>query len=135
MPANTWTVYGARGWGSSIAEALLVRCGAAYDFVDVKGFDKAGIDKDNLERARLQRLTPWPQTHDPGHARRDGDDRERRHRASAFGDVPQYRSGPRLDQRCPMRPRFLRRLVWLAASVYSTFLYADYPGTLAPIGR
>jgi GST-like protein len=41
-------LYGVRGWGSGIAEAMLCLAGQSYDFIDVEGFDHPGPARDRL---------------------------------------------------------------------------------------
>jgi GST-like protein len=125
MPANSWTVYGARGWGSAIAEALLVRCGAAYDFIDVTGFET-----DGPERERMLALNPLAQT--PTLVMPDGTVMTESVAIALLLSEMFPNTGLAPPPGSPDRPRFLRRMVWLAAAVYSTFLYADFPDRWAP---
>ena len=43
-----WQLFGARGWGSALAEAALAWVGAPVAFIDVEGFDKPGPQRDRL---------------------------------------------------------------------------------------
>lgn len=118
-------LYGVPGWGSVLVEAALVRARLPYAFEDVAGFDEPGPARD-----RLLAVNPLVQV--PTLVLPDGtvmtesaaillhlaETNPRAGLAPAVGD--------------PLRPVFLRRLVWLAASVYATFAYTDYPERWAP---
>jgi GST-like protein len=43
-----WQLYGARGWGSTIAEAALAWVDAPFEFIDVEGFDQPGPQRERL---------------------------------------------------------------------------------------
>jgi hypothetical protein len=66
-PADRWTLYGARGWGSVLAEAMLTRCCSPYDFVDVNGFDKDGLARTTLIGVNALAQVPTLITHRSKH--------------------------------------------------------------------
>src|SRR3546814_13845162 len=43
-----WRLYGARGWGSTLAEGVLAWAGVPFEFEDVEGFDTPGPERDLL---------------------------------------------------------------------------------------
>jgi len=114
-----YTLYGIRGWGSVIAEAALTLGGLPYRFEDVKGVQPGP------ERERLLALNPIGQV--PTLVMPDGTIMTEsaaivlhvNDLAPAAGLVP-----PPGD---PLRPVFLRWLVFLVAQVYPTFTYFDFP--------
>lgn len=115
-----YVLYAVPGWGSAIAEALLVLCDVAPQLEDVTGFDRPGAP-----RERLLRINPLAQiptlilpdgtvmTESAAIALTLAEQFPRAHLAPPPGDGA--RSG------------FLRRLIWLVANVYPTFTYSDYP--------
>lgn len=114
-----YTLYGTPGWGSVIAESALVLAGLPYAFEDVKaGEPGPGRDK-------LLALNPVGQV--PTLAMPDGSIMTEsaaivlhvNDLVPAAGLVP-----PPGD---PLRPVFLRWLVFLVAQVYPTFTYYDFP--------
>jgi GST-like protein len=115
-----WTLYGAPGWGSALAEAMLAWCGAHFDIVDIDGFDAPGAARD-----RLLAVNPLAQV--PTLVLPDG----RVMTESAAIALLLAEAYPQAGLAPPLghadRPAFLRWLVWLAAAVYPTFTYADYP--------
>jgi len=113
-------LYGVPGWGSTIAEALLTWCGVAYGFENVSGFDAPGP-----ARERLLALNPLAQV--PTLVLPGGEVMSESV-AIALLLAEQYPlSGLAPAAGSPGRAQFLRRLVWIAAAVYPTFLYDDYP--------
>ncbi len=114
------TLYGAPGWGSTIVEAMLAVAGIDYDFVNVEGFDRPGPERD-----RLIALNPLAQV--PTLVLADGAVMtESAAIALLLAELaPEAPLAP--PPGAPERPQFLRRLIWLVASVYPTFTYADYP--------
>ncbi len=114
------TLYGAPGWGSTIVEAMLAVADIPYDFVDVAGFDRPGPARD-----RLIALNPLAQV--PTLVLADGTVMtESAAIALLLAELaPEAPLAP--PPGAPDRPLFLRRLIWLVASVYPTFTYADYP--------
>jgi GST-like protein len=116
-------LYGARGWGSAIVEAMLVLAGQPYTFIDVAGFDRPGVARD-----RLMAVNPLAQT--PALAMDDGEVLTET-AAIALWLVERFPAlAPEVGT--PQHMRFLRLLVWLVANVYPTFTYGDYPERWAP---
>lgn len=113
-----YTLYGAPGWGSVIAEAALDLAGLPYRVEDVEMSKPGGRD-------RLLALNPLGQV--PSLVLPDGTLMTEsaaiilllNDGAPAAGLVPAPGD--------PLRPRFLRWLVFLVAQVYPTFTYYDYP--------
>lgn len=114
------TLYGAPGWGSTLVEAMLAVADIPYDFVDVEGFDRPGP-----AREKLIALNPLAQV--PTLVLADGTVMtESAAIALLLAELsPDAPLAP--PPGVPERPIFLRRLIWLVASVYPTFTYADYP--------
>lgn len=123
--SDRYTLYGAPGWGSAIAEMMLAWCGAPFDIVDVDGFDQPGP-----ARERLLGLNPLAQV--PTLVLPSGEVMtESVAIALLLSELyPEARLAP--PPGSEDRARFLRRLVWLSAAVYPTFTYADYPDRWAP---
>jgi GST-like protein len=118
-------LYGAPGWGSVLVEAGLAQAGVAYEFEDVDGFDEPGP-----ERKRLLAVNPLAQV--PALVLADGTVMTESaaillHLAETY---PEAGLAPPVGD--PLRPIFLRRLIWLVSSIYATFTYADYPERWAP---
>jgi GST-like protein len=118
-------LYGVPGWGSVLIEAALVRAGVPYGFEDVAGFDEPGP-----ARERLLAINPLAQV--PVLVLPDGTVMTESaaillHLAETYPDAG---LAPPVGD--PLRPVFLRRLIWLVSAVYATFTYADYPERWAP---
>ena len=120
-----WRLYGAKGWGSVLAEAALAWVEAPFEFVDVEGFDQPGPARDKLlavnPLARVPTLV--------------GDGGETLTESAAIvlrlAELhPDRDLAPEPGD--PLRPGFLNRLVWFVAVVYPTFTYRDYPERWAP---
>ncbi len=112
-------LYGARGCGSAIVEAMLAVAGWPCEFVDVGGFERAGPARD-----RLARVNPLVQV--PALVLDDGGILTETAAIALFlADRV-----PALAPPCgtPERTRFYRLLIWLVANVYPTFTYGDVPG-------
>jgi len=114
------TLYGAPGWGSTIVEAMLAVAGIDHDFVDVEGFDRPGPARD-----RLIALNPLSQV--PTLVLADGTVMTESAAIALLLAEMNLQAPLAPPPGAPERPIFLRRLIWLVASVYSTFTYADYP--------
>ena len=120
-----WQLYGARGWGSTLAEAALAWVGEPFDFIDVEGFDKPGPERD-----RLLAINPLARV--PALVSPDGDI------ITESGAItlrlaelhPDCGLAPPSDD--PLRAAFLNRLIWLVSVLYPTFTYRDYPERWAP---
>ena len=120
-----WTLYGVRGWGSTLAEGALAWAGEPYDFIDVEGFDAPGPVRDRLLEvnplARIPTLVGPDRlvmTESAAIVLHLADRRPEAGLAPPAGD--------------PDRPRFLNRLIWFVSAVYPTFTYRDYPERWAP---
>ncbi|HJS90382.1 MAG TPA: glutathione S-transferase family protein [Steroidobacteraceae bacterium] len=120
MESGSYTVFSVPGWGSALAEAMLALCSAPVHIEDVTGFDQPGVARD-----RLLRVNPLGQV--PTLLLPDGTVitesaaiallLSERHPGAGLAPLPGT----------PLRPAFLRRLIWIAANVYPTFTYGDYP--------
>lgn len=115
-----YVLYGAAGWGSTLAEAMLTVCEAPFRFVDVEGFDAPGPARDKL--IALNPMAQVPTLVLPG-----GEIMTESAAIALLLSETFPGAGLAPPAGSPDRPRFLRRLVWLSASVYSTFTYSDYP--------
>ena len=116
-------LYGARRYGSAIAEGMLALADLRYEFVDVEGFDRPGPARD-----RLRAVSPLHQV--PVLVLDDGTVlTETAAMALHLSDlVPGL--APAVGS--PERVRFYRLLVWLVANIYPTFTYGDHPERWAP---
>jgi len=123
--ADSWTVYGVKGWGSVLAEALLIRCEVPYQFVDVEGFDEDGPARD-----RLVALNPLAQV--PTLISAGGTIMTESVAIALLLAERHPEAGLAPPAGSAARPAFLRRLVWFGTAVYPTFTYADYPQRWAP---
>jgi len=119
------TLYGVRGWGSTLVEAMLAVAEVPFTFVDIDGFDAPGGSRD-----LLLSLNPLGQV--PTLLLPDGTIMtESAAIALHLGDqAPESWLVPPAD--APERALFLRYLVWLVANVYPTFTYGDYPARWSP---
>lgn len=124
MP-DPYRLYGAPGWGSTLVEASLAWCEAPFDVIDVDGFDEPGPAQDRL--AAVNPLLQVPALVLPGGEVMTESAAIVLYLSEIF---PQASLAP--PPGAADRPRFLRRLVWYAASIYSTFTYTDYPERFAP---
>lgn len=117
------TLYGAPGWGSAISELMLRLAEIPYRFDNVEGFDQPGPQRD-----RLRPLNPLCQV--PTLVLDDGSVMTE----SAAIALMILDSHPELAPASgtPERQQFQRLLIWLVASVYPTFTWADYPERWAP---
>lgn len=123
--SHHYRLYGVPGWGSVLVEAALVRALVPYGFEDVAGFDEPGP-----ARERLVAVNPLAQV--PALVLPDGTVMTESaaillHLAETY---PEAGLAPPVGD--PLRPVFLRRLIWLVSAVYATFTYADYPERWAP---
>lgn len=122
--ADRPTLYGAPGWGSTLAEIMLVATGTPYDFISVEGFDTPGANRDLV--LSLNPLGQIPVLIFDGRVMT-----ESAAIALHLGETHPA-SGLLPDIASPERARFLRLLVWLVANIYPTFTYGDYPERWAP---
>ena len=120
-----WQLYGARGWGSTLAEAALAWVGAPFDFIDVEGFDEPGPARDRL--LAVNPLARVPTLVAPGGEIMT----ESATIVLRLAELhPQSGLAPLPDD--PLRPAFLNRLIWFVSVLYPTFSYRDYPERWAP---
>jgi len=113
-------LYGAPGWGSTLAEALLTWCEVPYRFENVSGFDVPGP-----ARSLLLSLNPLAQV--PTLILPNGEVMTESVAIALLLSEQHPAAGLAPKAGSHERPQFLRRLVWLAAAVYPTFTYDDYP--------
>ena len=120
-----WTLYGARGWGSTLAEVALAWVGEPVEFVDVEGFDQPGPQRDQL--LAVNPLARVPTLVAPG-----GEIMTESAAIVLRLDELHPESGlaPLPDDR--LRAAFLDRLIWFVSVLYPTFSYRDYPERWAP---
>ena len=120
-----WQLYGARGWGSTLAEAALAWVGAPFDFIDVEGFDEPGLARDRL-------LAVNPLARVPTLVAPDGEIMtESAAIVLRLAELhPDKKLAPSADD--AHRPAFLNRLIWFVSVLYPTFSYRDYPERWAP---
>lgn len=116
-------VFGARGWGSAIVEAMLALIGEPYDFVDVAGFDEPGVARETLAA-----VNPLLQV--PALVLEDGTVLTETAAISLW--LAERHSTLAPPAGTPDHARFLRLLIWIVANVYPTFTYGDYPGRWCP---
>ena len=121
----SWTLYGARGWGSTLAEGALAWTGEPFEFVDVEGFDSPGPARERL--VAVNPLARVPTLVAPDGAVLTESAAIVLHLAELH---PEAGLAPPSGD--PDRPRFLDRLIWLVSALYPTFTYRDYPERWAP---
>ena len=120
-----WRLFGARGWGSTLAEAALAWGGAEFEFIDVEGFDQPGPQRD-----RLLQVNPLARV--PTLVAPDGQVLTESAAIVLLLAELHPDSGlapPAGDQ---LRAPFLDRLIWFVSVLYPTFTYRDYPDRWAP---
>ena len=120
-----WQLYGARGWGSTLAEGALVWSGEPFEFVDVEGFDRPGAARNRL-------LAVNGLAHVPTLVAPDG--QVLTESAAIVLHLAELRPEAGLAPlpTDPLRRAFLDRLIWFVANLYPTFTYRDYPERWAP---
>ncbi len=116
----SYTVFSVPGWGSTLAEAMLALCSAPVRIEDVTGFDRPGAARDRL--LRVNSLGQVPTLVLP-----DGTVMTESAAITLLLSERHPQAGLAPAPGTPLRPMFLRRLVWIAANVYPTFTYGDYP--------
>ncbi|HEY9552288.1 glutathione S-transferase family protein [Allosphingosinicella sp.] len=120
-----WRLYGARGWGSTLAEGVLAWAGVPFEFEDVEGFDTPGPERDLL--LAVNPLARVPTLVAPGGAVLTESAAIVLHLAELH---PEAKLAPSVAD--SKRPAFLNRLIWFVSAVYPTFTYRDYPERWAP---
>jgi GST-like protein len=120
-----WRLFGARGWGSTLAEGALAWIGEPFEFIDVEGFDSPGP-----ERERLIAVNPLARV--PTLVAPDG--RVLTESAAIILLLSEMRpeAGLAPPPADPLRAGFLNRLAWFVSAFYPTFTYRDYPERWAP---
>ncbi len=116
-------LYGVKGDGSAITEAMLALVGHSYVFIDVDGFDQPGPARD-----RLAEVNPLVQV--PVLVLDDGSVMTETAAITLFLADRFATLAPAIGT--AERARFYRLLIWLVANVYPTFTYGDYPERWAP---
>jgi GST-like protein len=122
---SEWTLYGVRGWGSTLVEGALAWCGIPYRFEDVEGFDRPGPARD-----RLLALNPLARV--PTLVTRDGEVLTESAAITLMLADRHQDSGLAPSPADPLRAQFLVRLIWFVSALYPTFTYRDYPERWAP---
>jgi GST-like protein len=117
---DAYTVFSVPGWGSALAEAMLALCAVPVRIEDVTGFDQPGAARD-----RLARVNPLAQV--PTLLLPDGTVMTESAAITLLLSERHPEAGLAPAPGTPLRPTFLRRLIWIAANVYPTFTYGDYP--------
>lgn len=120
-----YRLYGVPGWGSALVEAALLRAGLPYTMENVTGFDEPGSARDRL--LAVNPLAQVPALVLPGGMVMTESAAILLHLAETN---PEAGLAPPAGH--PLRPLFLRRLIWLVTAVYGTFTYYDYPKRWAP---
>ena len=122
MSGKPYVLYGVKGWGSALSEAMLTLCGARFVFEDVEGFDAPGPAHD-----KLAAINPLVQT--PTLVLPDGEVMTESAAITLLlaERYPEAGLAPRIDD-AALRPHFLRRLIWIVANIYPMFTLGDYPG-------
>jgi GST-like protein len=120
-----WRLFGARGWGSTLAEGALAWAGEGFEFVDVEGFDSPGP-----ARERLIAVNPLARV--PTLVAPEG--RVLTESAAIVLLLAELRpeAGLAPPPGDPARAAFLNRLAWFVSALYPTFTYRDYPERWAP---
>jgi GST-like protein len=118
-------LYHHRGWGSAIIEAELVALGLPHRVEEV-----GELFTDASARAALARVNPLAQV--PTLVLPSGEVM-----TESAAITLHLADASRSDKLVPgaadpLRPAFLRWLVFLVANIYPTFAYADTPGTYVP---
>lgn len=118
--AGSYTVFCVPGWGSALVEAMLALCSAPVHIEDVTGFDRPSAARD-----RLLRVNPLGQV--PTLLLPEGTVMTESAAIALLLSERHPQAGLAPAPGTPLRPTFLRRLIWIAANVYPTFTYGDYP--------
>jgi GST-like protein len=118
--SGSYTLFSVRGWGSALAEAMLGFCAAPVRIEDVTGFDRPGAARD-----RLLSVNPLAQI--PTLLLPDGTAMTESAAIALLLAERHPQAGLAPAPGTPLRHTFLRRLIWIAANIYPTFTYGDYP--------
>jgi GST-like protein len=117
---GSYTLFSVAGWGSALVEAMLALCGAPVRIEDVTGFDRPGAARDRLLSVNSLAQVPTlllPEGTTMTESAAIALLLAERHPQAELAPAPGT----------PLRTTFLRRLIWIAANVYPTFTYGDYP--------
>ena len=120
-----WRLYGARGWGSTLAEGALAWTGTPHEFVPVEGFDEPGPARDRL-------LAVNPLARVPTLVAPDGLVLTESAAIVLYLAELNPEAGLAPRPGAPTRGAFLNRLAWFVSALYPTFTYRDYPERWAP---
>lgn len=122
---KSWTLFGADGWGSTLAEGALAWTETPFEFVCVEGFDRPGPVRDRL-------LAVNPLARVPTLVSPDG--LVLTESAAIVLHLAELKpeAGLAPPPGDPDRPAFLDRLIWFVSALYPTFTYRDYPERWAP---
>ena len=118
--SGSYALFSVPGWGSALAEAMLALCSAPVAIEDVTGFDRPGAARDRL--LRVNSLGQLPTLVLP-----DGTVMTESAAIALLLSEHYPQAGLAPAAGMSLRPNFLRRLIWIAANVYPTFTYGDYP--------
>ena len=118
--SGRYVLFGVKGWGSALTEALLELCGAPYELVEVDGFDAPSAARD-----RLLAYNPLAQV--PTLVLPDGVVMRESAAITLLLSELHPKAGLARPPGAPERPFFLCWLVLIVANVYPTFTFADYP--------
>jgi GST-like protein len=126
-----FTLFGQRGWGSAIVEAQLEWYGLEYDFEQVGDLFKAADAQCADARRRLESANPLAQV--PTLVLADGT--VLTESAAITLHLAEIANDDALVPRAadPLRPVFLRWLIFLVANVYPTYTYADDPSRFVAV--
>ncbi len=113
-------LHGERGWGSAIVEAQLAWYAIDYDFEQV-----GDLFKSAEARRRLEKLNPLAQV--PTLVLADGTVMTESAAITLHLADVAHDDGLVPRPTDPLRPMFLRWLIFLVANVYPTYTYADDP--------
>lgn len=121
---SRFTLYGRKGWGSAIVEAALAQARLPFDLVEVEDV------KTGLAHPGLQAANPLGQV--PTLVLPDGRAMSESAAIVLHLDDIAPEAGLAPPRGDPLRPEFLRWLVFLVAQIYPTFTYGDYPARFVP---
>jgi GST-like protein len=122
---GTMTLYGHPGWGSVLVEAQLAWLGIDFAFQDV-----GNLFESEPARKALSRINPLAQV--PTLVLEDGRIMTESAAITLYLAELTGRDDFVPSPGSPDRPEFLRWLVFLVASLYPVFTYADVPARFVP---